>query len=72
MKKKVIAAVLALCMTAGVLAGCGAPEPDEVETSAQESTETEEAEPAEAETAGMKRNLQRTGEQRKAALTESA
>jgi len=52
MKKKVIAAVLALCMTAGVLAGCGAPEPDEVETSAQESTETEEAEPAEAETAG--------------------
>lgn len=51
MKRKVIAAVIALCMTAGILAGCGAPEPDEVETTApaQETAEPEQAAEAEAE-----------------------
>ena len=56
MKRKVIATVLAFCMTAGLLVGCGAPEPDEVETTAEapaEETaaeaETEEAPEAAAE-----------------------
>ncbi len=51
MKRKVIAAVLALCMTAGILAGCGAPEPDEVETETEESAPAEEAAKEEAEAA---------------------
>ncbi len=67
MKRKVIATVLALCVTAGLLAGCGAPEPDEVETTEEAAPEAEEEtaaeEPAEAEAAGEER-------QRKAALTE--
>ena len=48
MKRKVIAAALALCMTAGLLAGCGAPEPDEVETAAEETAPAEETEETEA------------------------
>lgn len=56
MKRKVIATVLALCVTAGLLAGCGAPEPDEVESTEEAAPEAEEEtaaeEPAEAEAAG--------------------
>ncbi len=54
MKRKVMATVLALCLTAGLLAGCGAPEPDEVETAAEAAPEAEEAEAPEetAEEAG--------------------
>ena len=65
MKRKVIATVLALCVTAGLLAGCGAPEPDEVET-------TEEAAPeAEEETAAEEQKRQgKRVRKRKAALTE--
>lgn len=47
MKRKVIATVLAFCMTAGLLAGCGAPEPDEVETTAEAPAEEEAEAPAE-------------------------
>lgn len=51
MKRKVIATVLAFCMTAGLLAGCGAPEPDEVETVKEAAPEAEEETAAPEETA---------------------
>lgn len=47
--KKLTAALLAMSMTAGLLAGCGAPEPEET-TAAETSAEAEETTAAEGET----------------------
>jgi len=49
MKRKVMTTVLALSLAAGLLAGCGAPEPDETEASAEAAApEAEEPEEAKA------------------------
>ena len=47
--KKLTAALLAMSMTAGLLAGCGAPEPEET-TAAETAAEAEETTAAEGET----------------------
>ena len=47
--KKLTAAILAMSMTAGLLAGCGAPEPEET-TAAETAAEAEETTAAEGET----------------------
>ena len=44
--KKLTAALLAMSMTAGLLAGCGAPEPEET-TAAETAAEAEETTAAE-------------------------
>lgn len=50
MKRKLAATVLAMCMTAGLMTGCGAPKPDETEAPKTEAvTEAKETEAAETE-----------------------
>lgn len=58
--KKLTAALLAMSMTAGLLAGCGAPEPEET-TAAETAAEAEETTAAEGETEAVNPEEYRVG-----------